>query len=347
MNQPDAAPLAQTAQPKPLAWGILGAARIARKALIPAIRARGGRVAALGASRMERARELAAEMEIATALEGYQAVIDHPEVEAVYVPLANGDHFHWALACARAGKHCLCEKPIVLRAHEAVELREAFALAGCRLMEAFMWRHHPQVRRVEEWLGAGEIGETRRIHAEFSFLLDRPQDYRWSEAQGGGAFWDIGCYCVNAMRLLFGDEPEVVAGRRAPVEAEASSVDLSTAGWLDFGGDRLGTFACSFSTSFAQSVTITGTRGRIRLHRPYLGAGRPAELELLIGEERVAERFEPHDAYAEMVCHFTRAVRDPSFALLPGEDGVAQTTVMEALVASAAHHGTPQAIIAT
>ena len=321
---------------KGLRWGILGAARIARKAVVPAIVAQGGHVAAVGASNRERAEAFARDLNIERAVEGYQAVLDDPAIDAVYIPLANGLHFRWALEVARAGKHCLCEKPMALNAGEAIELRETFKRMDCRLMEGFMWRHHPQAAWALERLRRGDLGQLRGIHGRFSFPLDRPDDYRWRDDQGGGAFWDLGCYCVNAMRFFYDTQPEAVSARSTPV-SPGSQADRSTVGWLDFGQDRLGTFACSFDSAFEQTLQLVGTEGRLRLDRPFSSSNQPVEARLVINGEIETMAFDPVDTYLLMIEHFTRAVRDPSFSLRPAEDGVAQASVMEALAES--HRG--------
>lgn len=329
--------------PKPLHWGILGAARIARKAVAAAIQAGGGTIEAIGASSRERAESFAQDFKIPNAYEGYQAVLDNSEVEAVYLPLANGLHFRWALACARTGKHCLCEKPLVLSADEARQLREAFEKAGCRLVEGFMWRHHPQTAWIEQMLREGEIGELRRIRASFSFMLNRPDDFRWTDAQGGGALWDIGVYCVNAMRLFFGQEPVAVSARSHFMQTSGRT-DRSTSGWLDFGNDRLATFDCSFVSAYEQSLTLVGTEGLLTVDRPFSGLGVAAKATIRSDDKSIEHPIAPNNAYEKMVAHFTRAARDPSFALQPAEDGLDQAFVMEALAESAAKDGEPQVI---
>jgi len=346
MTQPKTEPFASPPpadNPPPLSWGILGAARIARKAAVTSIRATGGVVAAIGARSLERAEAFARELEIPRAYEGYQAVIEDPAVQAVYLPLANGLHFRWALACALAGKHCLCEKPLVLTAEEARQLREAFAQADCRLAEGFMWRHHAQTAWIERQLRQGEIGELRRIHAAFSFNLDRESDYRWLDEHGGGSIWDIGVYCINAMRLYFGKEPLQVSARSL-VLAPGLRADRSSVGWLDFGADALGTFECSFQSFYDQSLTLTGSEGLIRVERPFPGLPLTLAATIQVGETVLRQTFTPENAYEKMFAHFTRAAHDPSFALQPAEDGLDQAMVMEALAQSAAEGGAPRIV---
>lgn len=326
---------------RPLRWGVLGAARIARKALVRAIREAGGEVAAIGAGSLDRARAFADELEIPEAYEGYAPVVHHPRLDAIYLPLANGLHFRWALACARAQKHCLCEKPLVLTAVEARELRAAFGENGRRLMEAFMWRHSPAWDWILEQVRGLEVGTVRRVHGAFAFPLGRPEDYRWRDDQGGGALWDIGTYCVNAARFIFGCEPRIVSARSEPVRRGAVA-DRSTVGWLDFGDDRLAGFECSFDSAYDQYLVITGSEGSMRVERPFTTSSGTTTLHVRIGRKSNSFEFRPVDPYVYMVEHFARAVHDRSFALAPGEDGVEQATAMQALTESALAGGDPR-----
>jgi predicted dehydrogenase len=332
---------AGAASARPLNWGVLGAARIARK-VVPAMRQAGTVVAAVGAGTRARAEAFARELSIPRAIEGYQEVIDCPEVDAVYIALTNDQHCRWALACARAGKPCLCEKPMALSVEEARQLREAFSEAGARLVEAFMWRHHPQTPWILHQLREGEIGDLLRIHAEFSFNLDRPDDYRWRDEHGGGSLWDIGVYCVNAMRLFFGEEPHAASVCLTPAPG-ARQADATAVGWLDFGHGRVGTFQSSFVSDWRQMLTLTGTHGIIEVERPFIGVlDQPTRCRRVTAKDAHEETFPPDNAYARMVDHFRRAVHDASFALMPAEDGVAQAVVMASLAASGLHGGMPQ-----
>ena len=326
-----------------LNWGICGAAIHARKFMVEAIHRQGGRVVVIGASSRERAAAFATDFKIPQALEGYDAVLEHPEVEAVYLPLANHLHFKWALACARAGKHCLCEKPLVLSLCDARELREAFARAERRLMEAFMWRHHPHSAKILKMIREGEVGALRRFHATHGLLVEPRKGYRWGEQPGAGVFWDIGSYMVNGARFCFGAEPLAVSARSMPVHP-GSRTDCSTVGWLDFGDDRLATFGCSNTSAYRQEFTLVGTRGSLQVTRPLTNLKGPTIFRLEVDGQSSERCFDPVNPYIEMVEHFTDAVRNPGRDLAPAEDGLEQAAAMEALAASAAQGGAPQSV---
>jgi predicted dehydrogenase len=233
---------------------------------------------------------------------------------------------------------------MVLTADEAMQLREAFVQAGTRLVEGYMWRHHPQTAWLMGQLRRGEIGDLARVHGEFSFNLDRPDDYRWLDEAGGGSLWDLGGYCVNAARLFFGEEPKAASVTAAPAPG-ATRADVTAAGWLDFGQGRVATFQSSFVSAFRQSLVLTGTTGTIEVERPFMGVfDQPARCRRVTAFGTHEVLIPPDDAYARMIEHFHRAVADPSLALNPAEDGVAQARMMEALATSAANKGAPQVI---
>lgn len=330
---------------QPLRWGILGAARIARTSVAPAIRARGDVLRVIGASSLERAEAFARDCGVENAVEGYRVVLDRDDIDAVYLPLANDLHFRWALACAQAGKHCLCEKPMVLTADEARQLRDAFKRTGCELMEAFMWRHTTRTARIKQLVREGAIGRLRRIHVTTSFTLDRPPDnYRWSDDPGGGALWDLACYAVNAMRLYFKAEPVAVSARSHAIRP-GGSADMSSVGWLDFGDDRLGTLECSYGSAYLQQMILIGTDGVLDVRYPFFGLPREASATLTVKDETQQLDFEPENAFERMLEHFGRAIHDRSLALWPGEDGAVQARAMEALATSAQSGGAPQDVM--
>jgi predicted dehydrogenase len=319
-----------------LNWGILGAARINRR-IAPAIHDAGSQVVALAASSLTRAEEAAAAYDIPRAHEGYQRALDDPDVEIVYLPLANSLHPEWLRATAEAGKACLCEKPLVLSAAEAGDVRDRFAAAGRPLVEAFMWRHHPQATWLKEQLVPGRLGEPKRIHATFSFPLDRPDDYRWSARMGGGAIADIGGYGVNAARYFFGAEP-IAVSFRGEFRPGPDGVDDTAAGWLDFGEGRLATISCSIANAFAQGLEVVGTEGRAWVERPWLSVDVPTRVIVERGHDRETKEFPPVNAYRTLVEHFERVVRDGA-DLAPAETGVEQAAALEAAIHSARREG--------
>ncbi|MDQ3793967.1 MAG: Gfo/Idh/MocA family oxidoreductase, partial [Actinomycetota bacterium] len=188
--------------------GILGAARIALGGIIPAAATTKAvevaAVATRGKGKAEAVQEVAPE---AGLHEDYDSLLEEESIEAVYIPLPNSMHVEWTLRSLSAGKHVLCEKPFSLDAGGAERAVEAARGAGLALMEGFMFRLHPQTRRLRDLLSGGAVGEVRQAVAQFGHRLDDPDDVRGVGSLGGGSLGDVGCYCVSALRLVFGAEP--------------------------------------------------------------------------------------------------------------------------------------------
>jgi predicted dehydrogenase len=245
-------------------WGILGTANIAIKRFIPGVRASSnGVVFAIAAREVARAEAIAAQLEIPCAYGSYEALLADPEIDAVYIPLPNAMHAQWTIAAARCGKPVLCEKPLAIDALEAQHVVDECARLGVPLMEAFMYRFHPQHARVRELIASGAIGDVRAVRAAFLFALDplSVSNVRLSGALAGGALMDVGCYAVNAARMLFGEEPQWASAQWD--FREDLGVEVALSGVLGFSDTRMATIDCSFRASGKSSYQVAGTRGRI------------------------------------------------------------------------------------
>ncbi|WP_342513079.1 Gfo/Idh/MocA family oxidoreductase [Sporosarcina sp. FSL K6-1522] len=247
---------------RPIQWGILGAANIARQQMIPAIlQSTNGAVQAI-ASKSGKAQAFADEFTIPTVLTDYQALLQLEEIDAVYIALPNSLHKEWIDKAIAAGKHVLCEKPIVLEVHELAEIFTAANQKKVHVMEAFMYRFHPQMIEARKLLEAGVIGEPLTIRSRFHFTMgDWQQDIRMQSELGGGVLWDIGGYCLNVMLDLIGEEPaaiHVLQGRK-------QQVDTHIAFQLRFSNDVLGIADCSFYGPMTNDVDIIGTKGTMHL----------------------------------------------------------------------------------
>lgn len=315
----------------PVRWGVIGCGNIARHAVCPAIREASGAVLTAVSSRSrEKAEQLAGELGAARSHGSYEALLDDPEVEAVYIGLPNGLHEEWTVRAAQAGKHVLCEKSLALDSEAAARMRDAASSAGVRLMEAYMYRHHPQWNVARALIAEGRIGDVRMIRAGLlGDLRGRPEDHRWSTEIGGGALFDVTCYAVNAARYLYGTEP--VAVQATGVPWEDGGVDATTAALLDFGGGRLALAAGSLITAGEQYCEITGEKGLLRLARPFIPALEPPPVRLHTADGEQSIETPGANHYAKMVEHFSRCVRDTGTALSPGEDGTAQMLSLDAV----------------
>ncbi|HEU4742950.1 MAG TPA: Gfo/Idh/MocA family oxidoreductase [Meiothermus sp.] len=328
-----------------MGFGILGAARIAASALIPAIyQSANARLVAVAARDGNRAAEYAAQHGIPKAY-GYQELLADPEVEAVYNPLPNSLHLPWTLRALEAGKHVLCEKPLALNAAEAEQMDQAAKRANRTLMEAFMYRFHPQIARALELVRSGSLGELRLIRPSFSFALERSADIRWVAALGGGALYDVGCYCVTLSRLFAGREPLAVTGwsdLTPPDHPGGGGADHSFVGVLDFGEGLRAVFDCSFAQPFRQRVELVGDRGTLVIPEAWVpgrrGSGGPTRHgldapHLVVNGQEEAQP--AADQYQLMVEHFVRAARGQEPLRYPAEEAVRQMRVLDALYASA------------
>ena len=321
-------------------WGVLGAARIAVNKVIPAMQSGArSRVVAIASRSADRARQTADALGIPRAYGSYHALVDDPDVEAVYIPLPNHLHLPWSIRAAERGKHVLCEKPIGLCAAEAEALRAVRDRTGVLIGEAFVVRVHPQWRAVVDLVRAGRVGVVRSVEGHFSFHLDDEANVRNVAAYGGGALLDVGCYLVNVSRLVFGREP---ARAFAAMERDPrTGVDIRTSLVLDF-GDGVATGTCGMRSARHQRVEVFGTRGRIEVEVPFgVPPDRPTHVTVDGGSdatdpwrERIA--FGPLDQFTLQGDLFSRAIREGGPVPCPLEDSVANMHVLDALARSAA-----------
>ncbi len=320
--------------------GVLSTADIARRKVVPGFRrARRCRVTAIASRDPDLARSVARELDIPNAHGSYQALLDDPEVDAVYIPLPNHLHPEWTIAAARAGKHVLCEKPLALVADDAERMTVACREAGVVLMEAFMYRLHPSWQAARRMVADGRIGRLIAVQSWFSYCNEDPANIRNIVAAGGGALYDIGCYCVNLARMLFEGEPSRV---QASIRRDrVTGTDVVTSAILDFPGGTA-TFTCSTRAEDDQRVDIYGTRGRLSIGIPFnIPPDRPTEVHFVAGgNPPVAPHIETFtfpvaDPYAVELEYFAAAVLDGTPVPLPPEDSIANLRLIERIFAAA------------
>ncbi len=312
--------------------GILGTARIALGAIIPAASRAGAievtAVATRGGKRSRDAREAAPGAEI---FDDYQSLLQSTEVDAVYIPLPNSMHVEWTLKAIEAGKHVLCEKPFSQNANEAEKAVEAARESGLTLMEGFMYRLHPQTLRLEELLRERTIGEVRQTIAEFGHRIDDPEDVRIIGALEGGSLGDVGCYCVNALRLAFGSEP-VRASAFGRFAGDGSDEEL--AGVLEF-DEGLGFVSCSTTSARRERLEIVGTNGRITLNAPFRADKAGGTIEVQQADETTVEHFDEDEPYEAELEEFARAIRERRDPITGPRDILGNARTIEALLKSA------------
>jgi Predicted dehydrogenases and related proteins len=258
--------------------GVLGAANIARRVVIPAIlRAEGVELVAIG-SESERGAEFIASAGLTGVRAcSYAELLAAPDVDAVYIPLPNHLHAEWSMRAAEAGKHVLCEKPAARTAAEAAQMIDHCVARGVVWMEAFMYRFHPQWPYVHELLQSGTIGELRTVRSLFTFTVRDPQNIRRRPEVGGGSLYDVGYYCVNAARWLIGREPVAVTAR---MHLSPEGVDDEFQGILDFGSAQSALVTSSFSQPYRHEVELLGTEGRILVPTAFVNRSEPLWIEV-------------------------------------------------------------------
>ena len=289
-------------------FGILGAAKIAPNALIKPARLRGGvTVSAVAARDVERGTKFAAKHGIDRVLQSYDAMIDDPDIDAIYIPLPNGLHGEWTIRAIEAGKHVLCEKPFTANADEARLVAAAASKSDVVVMEAFHWRYHPMATRLIE-IVQGEIGELEHIEASIAFPLFNRKDIRYNLDLAGGAVMDAGCYAINIVRALTGAEPDVVS---AQAKLMSPDVDRMMTAELRFPSGATGrVMASMFSTHvISLSVRARGTTGDVRAFNPVMPK-LLGSMRIRRAGQRHVERPTRSDTYAHQLDAFLAAVRD-------------------------------------
>jgi predicted dehydrogenase len=321
---------------KKVKWGVLGAASIAVRKVIPGMQKGAySEITAIASRDKMRAEDAAGKLGIAKAYGSYEELLRDGEIEAVYNPLPNHLHVPWSVKAAEAGKHVLCEKPVSLTVAEAKSLLAVRDRTGVKIGEAFMVKTHPQWLRTRDIIRSGGIGELRAIAGVFSYFNRNPDNVRHKVEWGGGGLMDIGCYPITMSRFIFGQEPSRVTGtmERDP----------------DFGTDRLAStilefpsgqsiFTCSTQTAYFQTMHFLGTSGRVEIEIPWNAPNdRPCRIfvEDQMGGAPKVEEFPIVDQYTIQGDEFSRAIRGEREVPVPLEDAIENMAVIEAIFRAA------------
>jgi predicted dehydrogenase len=315
--------------------GVLGAARIAPSALIgPARRVDGVTVTAVAARDPARAGRFAARHGIGRVVGGYRALIDDPDIDAVYLPLPNGLHAEWTRAAIAAGKHVLCEKPFTANAAQARDIAGASAGAPVTVMEAFHYRYHPLAARLREIVDT-ELGAVSRVETAMCVPLPRFGDIRYRYELAGGALMDTGCYALHAARLLGPGEP-TVTGARADLTRRDRRVDRAMTVDLAYPGGATGRVRASLWSSSLLRIAarVTGERGEMRVTN-FVAPQFYHRITVRAGGRRRHERVAGEASYTYQLRAFLAATRGEPANLTPPADAVATMTLIDAAYAAA------------
>lgn len=323
----------------PVRWGILGAANIAVRQVIPATQESPKcSVVAIASRDVDKARAAAASLNIPRAYGSYQELMDDPDVEAIYNPLPNHLHVPWTIRAAERGKHVLCEKPMALSASEAEQLREVQQRTGVQIAEAFMVRTHPQWLAARDVISSGRIGDLRLINGHFTYFRRDPADVRSNPEWGGGALLDVGCYPVTMSRWLFGEEPVEVVGQ---LEFDPDlHVDRVGSALMRFPSGQAA-FTFGGQVALHQQMKMFGTRGHLSIDIPFNPPpGRPTRLVVddgrdLVGSGAEAFTFPPVNQYTLQATRFAEAVRGLNTVAVSLDDAIKNMRVIDAIFRSA------------
>jgi len=314
-------------------WGVISTAAINDLVLPGFARSERANLAAVASRSEERARAYAAEHEIPQGYGSYDELLADSRIEAVYISLPNGLHGEWTRKALEAGKHVLCEKPLT---PDAAEARELFALADERsllLMEAFMYRHHPQTHMAFDLIRGGEIGKPLIVRSWFHFEVEDPsRDVRYQPEQFGGALRDVGCYCVSFSNYLLGEGPAEVA---AVAHMADSGVDQRFSGSMAYPNGALATFDCSIQAPLHIGLTVLGTRGALHIPTPWYPHEPPQRIALHRGDATQQVAAEGEDSYFLEVENFTAAVLGETEPEVSAQETVRNLETIDRLIAAA------------
>jgi predicted dehydrogenase len=319
---------------KKVNWGIISTSRIGTEQVIPAMQS--GQycsILAIASRDLRNAKKTAQQLDIPRAYGSYEELLKDDDIDALYIPLPNHLHMDWTIKGLNAGKHILCEKPLCLTPSDAVDLSHTSRrFPQLKVMEAFMYRHHPQWQHARQLVRKGEIGELRTIHSVFSYYNTNSANIRNKKEMGGGGLRDIGCYSVSLSRFLFGCEPVRVTGI---IENDPEfKIDRLASGILDFGSGT-STFTCATQLSPYQRVTILGTHGHIEIEIPFNApSDRPCRIWHHLNGKTKEILFERCNQYTIQGDLFSLAILNDTEVPIPITDAVLNMKVIQALFAS-------------
>jgi D-xylose 1-dehydrogenase (NADP+, D-xylono-1,5-lactone-forming) len=309
----------------PVKWGIVSTANINRKVIPGAHASDKVDLVAVASRDREKAEAYAAEWKIPRAYGSYDDLLADPEIEAVYISLPNTLHCEWSIKAMEAGKHVLCEKPLSRDPDEVAKTFDAAERTGTVISEAFMWRHNPQTKKLQELVDGGAIGELRLIRSSFSYSLYDESNIRLRTDVDGGALMDVGCYCISGSRLLGGEPIEAHAvARRGP-----TGTDWVTAGVLRFPNDVLATFDCGTALPERDELEAIGSEGSLFLDDPWHCKTPVIEVRRDNEVERI--ELEPEDSYRLELENVSDAIRGDAELLLGRDDALGQARTLSML----------------
>ena len=319
-------------------WGVLGYAKIARESLIPAMRRSVNSefyaIASRDASKLQECQNKFGDVKTYV---GYDAILNDPHVEAVYIPLPNAMHKQWVLKAAKAGKHILCEKPLALNSAECSEMIEFCAANKVLLMEAFMYRYTERTKMVMEILRTGVLGEIKFIWSSFRFLLANPLSIKLKPELGGGSLYDVGCYPINFAGMVADYVEQAAPGGAKPIFVTASfvkqgGVDMLFSGTLKYSSGLVASLNSGFNAQKRVFSEIIGTLGSLEIPETFFDS--PDPMTLTIGENKTLVRVPESDRYCREVEDFASCIRSNTVPLFSLKETLRNSEVLDSLAAA-------------
>jgi predicted dehydrogenase len=317
---------------KSIRWGVMGCARIARLQVIPAIlrcaNARLHAVASRDSAKLAEFRTLFGDF---AAHDNYQALIDDPEIDAIYIPLPNSLHCTWAVRAMQGGKHVLCEKPLALNSREAATMIDTARSSGVLLMEAFMYRYTDRMHQIQRVLDSGVLGELRSVNSSFRFFLDRENTIKENPELGGGALYDVGCYPLNLIGL--------VAGGAEPLSVSAEcfrphGVDLNLSAVLRYASGLVASLHCGFNAFGRMHSEIIGSTGMLLAADTFLDDAGELTLHSKAGIEVIPVA--QSDRYGAEIKDFSAAILEKRAPLLTLDESLRNMKTLDRILARVA-----------
>jgi D-xylose 1-dehydrogenase (NADP+, D-xylono-1,5-lactone-forming) len=320
---------------KTVNWGILGAARVNQR-LLPAIENNiHSKILMLSSRRNGAAEECikqyAKNPEVIKTTTRFDDVINHPDINAIYIPLANEEHTEVALKAIAQKKHVLIEKPMALTKQEVESITQAAKDNNVIAMEGFMYVFHPQFDFVLDFINSGKLGKIQYAHSMFSFPIQPARYYRINRSMqdGGGAFWDIGPYAIHTLRQVMGGHIKQV---NASAKMNSHQADMSASGILKFADQRRATFDISFECTRRSEFEIFGDKGRLKCHAVWQHENDEAIISYeLDGSDPIIKKVQRGNHFDLEINHFVDCIiNNQQSNKLNMDDAIQQAALMEA-----------------
>ena len=329
---------------KEIGWGILGAARVNERLMPAIVQSELGELISIGSRRPSASKEcllkhLPEYEDKVSCFDGFDKVINHKKVDAIYIPLANEEHTEVALKAIRAGKHVLIEKPMAIKTREVEELIREASKNNVKIMEGFMYAFHPQFDRIINTIKSNILGDINYAHSMFSFPIKPARFYRINRSMknGGGALWDIGPYAIHTIRQCFKENPKRV---KAIAKLNEHGADISTSGLIDFGNDKRATFDISFECTRRSEFEAFAPLGRVKCPIVWQPEDKQAKIIINTESSDLTEEVVPAaNHFVLEINHFNKIISSDVVSKLSNEDALWNVRTLESIQQSVKEDG--------